>query len=72
MADMSFRYSGSEKTCPLGIMGKLKELGFVMMQKVFGRIHFHVVKELAVGVTHAFEVEPYVQFHEAYDISHRS
>ena len=51
------------------LLGKLKELGFVMMQKSVWVHPFPCREELAV-VTHAFEVEPYVQFHEAYDISH--
>ncbi len=51
------------------LLSKLKELGFVMLQRSVWVHPFPCRNELAV-IAKAFEIEPYIRFHEAYDMSH--
>ena len=51
------------------LLSKLKELGFIMLQKSIWVHPFPCRNELAV-IAKAFEIEQYTRFHEAYDMSH--
>jgi len=51
------------------LLSKLKDLGFVMLQRSVWAHPFPCRKELAV-IVNAYEIEAYVKFHEAYNMSH--
>lgn len=58
-----------KKAARAALLAKLKELGFVMLQKSVWAHPYPCRNELAV-IAKAFEVEPYIRFHEAYSMSH--
>ena len=58
---LSFDIPANKKLARQTLLAKLKELGFVMLQKSIWVHPFDCRKELAV-ITTAFEVEPYVNF----------
>ena len=62
---ISFDIPKHKKTARAVLLGKLKELGFIMMQKSVWAHPFECRKELAV-IAKAFEVEPYVYSFEAW------
>ncbi len=53
------------------LLAKLKELGFVMVQRSVWAHPYPCRNELAI-IAKAFEVEQYIRFHEAYGMSHES
>ncbi|MDP3696674.1 MAG: hypothetical protein Q8R55_01425 [Candidatus Taylorbacteria bacterium] len=64
-----FDIPARKKAARAVLLSKLKELGFVMLQRSVWVHPFPCRNELAV-IAKAFGVEPYIRFHEAYDMSH--
>ena len=58
---LSFDIPANKKLARQTLLGKLKDLGFIMLQKSIWIHPFDCQKELAV-ISKAFEVEPYVNF----------
>src|SRR3989344_5133228 len=63
----SFDIPGTKKQARQALLGKLKELGFIMAQKSLWTHPFECREELAV-IAKAFEVEPYIHFFVAHDL----
>ena len=59
----------NKKAARSALLGKLKELGFVMLQRSVWTHPYPCRDELAI-IAKAFEIKPYISFHEAHNISY--
>lgn len=66
-----FDIPARKKAARAALLAKLKALGFIMLQRSVWAHPYPCRDELAV-ICKAFEVESYIRFHEAYDISYEN